>query len=368
MEIYGIGDDAMKTKLCSRCGEHLALTMFYRSKRTKDGYTVYCKRCYAERSGRKFTPKEQWPDGYRACTKCEEIKPLEEFHKTKKGRFGHTSVCKVCRSRAKPKPQAREGHLICFKCGEEKPATPEYFRRYSRAENGLMSMCRACTRQAAKERYYQLIEEDPDHNKKRYQKYRINRQKRAKIYYRVNRKKRIDYSRQWYWENLERARHRGRRYYQEHQEEMIEKSRQWRQDNPERYREYNRQWAEDNPDTYEIMMQAAWVRRRARKQNLPDDFTTEDWAYCLEYWDNKCAVCGEDEKLHADHWIPLSNEDCPGTTADNMIVLCDHCNRTKHARDAELWLTEKFGEELAIEYLAKIEAYFDHIRQRKSDE
>lgn len=358
----------MKTKRCSRCGKHLAFEMFYHNKKTKDGYTVYCKRCYAERNGRQFAPKEQWPEGYRACTKCNEVKPLEEFHKTKQGRFGHVSVCKVCRSRAKAKPQAREGYLICSKCGEEKPATPEYFRRSSKGRNGLGSLCRICARKAAKERYYQLISEDPDHNKKRYEKYRAYHLRQNRSYYLENRTELNKKGREYRKRNPVAYRLMNRRYYQENRETIIERIRQWRKDNPERYREYNHQWAEDNPDAYKAIERTHWIRRRTRKQNLPDDFTSEDWVYCLEYWNYQCAICGDDEKLHADHWIPLSNDDCPGTVVDNMVVLCEHCNETKHAKDAEFWLLEKFGEEKALEHLAKIEAYFEHVRERKSDQ
>lgn len=358
----------METKRCSRCGEHLALEMFHRNKRTKSGYSAYCKKCAAERRCRKYTPKEEWAEGYRACTKCDEIKPLTDFNKAKNGRFGHASVCRSCHSTAKPKPQPREGYLFCYKCGEEKPATPEYFRRSSKDKNGITPLCRVCTRKAAKERYHRLISEDPDFNKKRYQKDRAYHRRQNRIYYLANREVLNRKGREYREKNSSLYREQNRRYYQKNRETIIKRVRQWRQDNPERYQEYNRQWAEDNPETYEAMVQAGWARRRARKQNLPDEFTAEDWLYCLDYWEHQCAVCGDDKKFHADHWIPLSNDDCPGTVVDNMIVLCEHCNETKHAIKAERWLRERFGEEMALEILAKVETYFVHVRERNSDE
>src|SRR5581483_2176482 len=55
----------------------------------------------------------------------------------------------------------------------------------------------------------------------------------------------------------------------------------------------------------------------ARKRSLPDTFTERDWQRALEYWDYKCAVCGRPRglwhTLAADHWIPLTAPDCPGT-------------------------------------------------------
>jgi len=34
----------------------------------------------------------------RGCTKCEEIKPFSEFHKSAKGKYGISCVCKPCSS------------------------------------------------------------------------------------------------------------------------------------------------------------------------------------------------------------------------------------------------------------------------------
>ena len=39
---------------------------------------------------------EQWPDGYRQCTKCLKMKNLTEFSASKKGKFGRREHCKVC--------------------------------------------------------------------------------------------------------------------------------------------------------------------------------------------------------------------------------------------------------------------------------
>lgn len=38
-----------------------------------------------------------WPEGYRCCTKCKELKPNSEFHTHAKCKGGYNSVCKVCR-------------------------------------------------------------------------------------------------------------------------------------------------------------------------------------------------------------------------------------------------------------------------------
>lgn len=38
-----------------------------------------------------------WPEGYRGCTKCNEVKPTSEFHKHAMCKGGYNSVCKLCR-------------------------------------------------------------------------------------------------------------------------------------------------------------------------------------------------------------------------------------------------------------------------------
>jgi hypothetical protein len=356
----------METKRCLRCGDDKPLEMFYRYKRTDDGRTVYCKKCVAELRGHQFTPKEEFPEGYRRCTKCNELKPLEAFHKTKQGRFGRASVCIECRSRAKPKPPVRDGYMICSNCKEEKLATPEFFRRDSRTQSGLASLCRDCARKDAKIWRENKLEEDPEYQSRLYWKHRDKNVARSRGYYlrnrdETNRKRREDRK-----QNPEKYRQLDKEYYNKNREQIIEHVRQWRKENRERYRLYNREWAENNPEAFDAMMRAAWQRRRARRLNLPVDFTNDDWLYCLEYWNHQCAVCGSDENLHADHWIALSVDESPGTVADNMVVLCGHCNKTKHAIEPVRWLIETFGEEFAMQKLAEVEAYFRHVQERRS--
>jgi len=38
-----------------------------------------------------------WPEGFRKCTKCEQVKSLLEFHKHKDCTYGVNTVCKTCR-------------------------------------------------------------------------------------------------------------------------------------------------------------------------------------------------------------------------------------------------------------------------------
>lgn len=47
--------------------------------------------------GTKWKDNKNWPEGFRGCTKCGEIKQIECFHKHKGCYGGYNSVCKTCR-------------------------------------------------------------------------------------------------------------------------------------------------------------------------------------------------------------------------------------------------------------------------------
>jgi hypothetical protein len=102
-----------------------------------------------------------------------------------------------------------------------------------------------------------------------------------------------------------------------------------------------------------------------RKRRLPDTFTDQDWQRALEYWGHQCAVCGRPRglwhTLAADHWIPLSDPDCPGTIPTNIVPLCHGeggCNNSKRSRSPQDWLEAKLGRKQAFQKLIEIDAYF----------
>jgi len=113
--------------------------------------------------------------------------------------------------------------------------------------------------------------------------------------------------------------------------------------------------------------------RRARKRNLPNTFTPEQWRHALDYFHGCCAVCGRQMNdlfgefyPAADHWIPLSykGKDNPGTTATNIIPLCHGvggCNNKKNSTMPDEWLEREYGKRKAKEIIARIETYFESI-------
>lgn len=141
--------DSTTFKTCVRCKQQFPATPYYfhRHPETNDGLHSWCKRCKSEIGGHKF---KSWdtpaPDGFRRCSDCKEVKPLNEFHRNKRLPDGYHYACKQCRAKAEGfnyKPPVPEGHRRCAHCKQVFPATTEYF--YLRPDTGaLNSHCIPC--------------------------------------------------------------------------------------------------------------------------------------------------------------------------------------------------------------------------------
>jgi hypothetical protein len=120
---------------------------------------------------------------------------------------------------------------------------------------------------------------------------------------------------------------------------------------------------------YQRVYQSA---RRALVRSLPATFTAEDERFMHQYWGFSCAACGNQEgfqwTLALDHWIAITAPDCPGTVATNIVPLCHGsggCNNSKHNRDAQEWLIERFGARKARTIAKHIAAYFAIVKARQ---
>jgi hypothetical protein len=299
--------------------------------------------------------------GTKYCAHCGETRPLSEFHYNANTNT-YRGPCKKCKVESQRTDESVAlGFKRCTKCGETLPATSEYFKKESRNISGLANICKQCATAYTKEYYQENSEDRRDYSKRWHYAHRERALQRSRLRYRTHKKEHREKGKRWYEANREHVRETERKRYLANRERLIERTRQWRRENAERYRRYNKTWFANNPDKTAAIRKSVDTRRRARTRNLPNTFVAADWRRCLEYWGNRCAVCGSTDQLHADHWIPLVHRDCPGTVIGNMLCLCSHCNRTKSARNAILWLTEKLGEEAAKQKLAEIEAYFEYV-------
>lgn len=223
----------------------------------------------------------------------------------------------------------------CTKCGESKPATPAYFNRNKNLADGLNRWCKVCIAKAGK---------------------------------------------QWYEANREHALATSRAWQESNRERKNANHRAWRNANLEAQREYHRAYRKTNREQLQENRKARYKarpelfhagkhRRFARKRSLPGMFTAADWQFALDYFDGCCAVCGRPpglwHTLAADHWIPLTASECPGTVAWNIVPLCHGeggCNNFKYVKMPADWLVERFGKRKGRAILKRIEAYLDSRR------
>lgn len=275
----------------------------------------------------------------------------------------------------------------CTKCGVEYPATTQYFHRNKRGKYGLNVICVICNRAKARE----WNSKNAERSRKREREWRIaNRERKRQTdreWYDANTEKKREYDRQryianrdthrescriWYVKNSEAARRKSKARYWQNPEREKALAREWVLRNPEKARLSKREYRQQNFEKIRIYIH----RREARKRSLADTFTHEQWQHALEYFGGCCAVCGRPVKdlfnshtLSADHWIPLSSPDCPGTVATNVLPLCHSkeigaggCNGSKSNKDPEKWLVERFGDKKSAEILKRIQEYFDSIK------
>lgn len=229
----------------------------------------------------------------------------------------------------------------CTKCGNTYPATTEYFHVDKSKKDGLVTRCKTCRRENQNKK--------AKYNRKYYQANQVELLKNSLEYQKKNQERLQQYQSEYRKKNLDKIRERGHLYRQINQEKIQKYDREYRQANPEK-------------------MRVNIERRRARKRQLPDTFTYEQWIICLEYHHYCCAVCGKqlrdllgEIEPHADHWIPLSSSECTGTVPTNMICLCSDCNLSKGSKMPDFWLKQRYGTRKANEILKRVDAYFEWI-------
>jgi hypothetical protein len=75
--------------------------------------------------------------------------------------------------------------------------------------------------------------------------------------------------------------------------------------------------------------------QRAKQAGTRHDLTLEQWQETLEYFDYKCAYCGEREYEVIEHYLPVR---IAGTTVSNCVPACLSCNALKDAQNHSLSL------------------------------
>jgi hypothetical protein len=72
--------------------------------------------------------------------------------------------------------------------------------------------------------------------------------------------------------------------------------------------------------------------QRAKQAGARHDLTMAQWLETLEYFDYKCAYCGEEYEV-IEHYLPVHQA---GTTVSNCVPACLHCNIMKDRKNHDL--------------------------------
>lgn len=214
----------------------------------------------------------------------------------------------------------------CTKCGIEYPATNDYFYKNGHNREQLQAECKLCTR------------------------------KRSADYRENNHEQCIKTVQDWRDNNIEKSRQISSNYYYEHRDERIEYANSYGKNHRQERREYEREYWGKNRQKQRAKGQS----REARKRGLPHDFTVNDWIIALEYFEYRCAYCGnETREMEQEHFIPLSKGG--GYTPGNIIPVCKSCNASRQNKDIVQWLAKRYNPHDTQIILYKITQYFNFI-------
>lgn len=389
-----------KTSICSKCKKELPMTeeYFYKDKSKKTGFGSSCKECIKQYNKenqahanelrrlkrrldneKKALIEPKIEEGMKRCSRCNQILPIEQFGKQKKGKDELRSICKKChyddcvKSRAIKKAikmqneeQIPEGMKKCTKCGNILPANSEYFNNKKSGKFGLTGMCKECiklTRESKKHLYAKTTKLWRDNSKDHLKAYRIKNaerireytieyeyknaekiKKRKRQWYLKNRDSILEKGRQKYQENIEYEQERSRKYYASHKEQHAVAVKLWNENNKELRKEINRIWRNKNINLTKLYRH----RRKAREECLESTLTPSQWEEIKSDFDYKCSYCGKSEKehlkeynqtLHQEHFKALS---IGGEyTHNNIIPACILCNSSKNNKDFFEWYPQQ---------------------------
>lgn len=247
------------------------------------------------------------------CIRCEEVKPIEEFHKNKKQKDGCHYYCKKCIAayQSANKNRIRERQRAYWAEHADKK------REYNRA----------------------------------YQAANVERIRELKSKYRIEHADEIrEYNRAYYAAHAEEIAARVRAHRRS--PDVRQRLKAWRIANADKLRELNRGYHSDpstleyrrvqrqaytkaNPDIY----RAAKQRRRALIMGNGGTFTSKELKTMRAAQAGVCAYCKQQHdpnELAIDHIVPLKQGG--RHEASNICLACPKCNASKNNRTPEQWV------------------------------
>lgn len=215
-----------------------------------------------------------------------------------------------------------EEYKTCTDCGQIKSL--QNFSASAKGKNGLRSNCKPCN--AARTRAYRL--RNPNYASTYSKAYRAANPEKVKFNNAKFREQNPDYGRNYYQQHKELERLRGKIAYWKDPVKQSKRKRLARQTNPDAFRERNRAYAINNRQ--KLNEKAA--RRRAAKSQSKSFVITEKELVSL--YNSRCAYC-DSPATTLDHVIPLSRTGNHGI--GNLVPACGPCNFSKKDRTIMEW-------------------------------
>ena len=198
----------------------------------------------------------------------------------------------------------------CSKCDTEKPIS-----EFSLSLGKPRSYCKACARIMKAAWNAKNKDKVSEYNKQYHIDNREQRNKRQREYAKKN--------------NIKSDKEYLKQYYQENKTEIRQKQAAYRRENIQKIREQQREYQKSNPNKFK----ASRHRRRAKKLELDESFTSNDIKLTFELFNNSCYNCGSTENLQIDHHYPLKMN--TPLFHGNAVILCSKCNQSKGAKKPE---------------------------------
>lgn len=248
---------------------------------------------------------------YKTCTACAEHKPVAEFYKAKRGKFGVSAICKVC-DKAKYE-RTKDVQLAIQR--KRYADNPEFYiekaRQYAEAHKEELA-----------------VKSSIRHKERRLANHEEALLKDAE--YRVKNADKISgYKKKYAEENEERLKESRKEYYLADRDANIKKSLEWHQSNPEKSRVIKRRWAIRNPDKVAV---SRLRRRNIKKQCVPKWADTEWDTFLVKEICDLARLRTEVTGFpwHVDHKVPLlSKFVCGLHCADNLQAIPAKINLAK---------------------------------------
>ena len=131
------------------------------------------------------------------------------------------------------------------------------------------------------------------------------------------------YAREWLKRFPEKARAAAKKWNHAHPEMRREQKRRQYARDPLKGQAQRAAWHAAHPEVRKISSE----RYMARKATAVGSFTTKEWLALVATFAGRCAYCGEEGPLQADHRTPLSRG---GTNFIwNILPACRSCNCRK---------------------------------------